>query len=184
MNVLFALAEIAGLLIAVAMLVVTFVVCLRVLPKMGFTGASRKILSFCVAALSALGLTQVFPSAPSQGVPPNDSTTYSFLLIPYAALGLSLLVLVLLVFVSRWLNVCRECPSQSARPHLPSQAPPSERPHKAAYRDSQKHGQGRRKGGMLPGGVCSGVGLERGATRGGSDSSYVQGDRQDGVRPL
>lgn len=87
--------------------VLVFVVCLRVLPEMGFTGFSRKALAVCVAILSAMGLIMIGPRGSSEGVfvPWPDY----FILLPYAALGLTLLLLPLVLLLAWWIHRLKEC---------------------------------------------------------------------------
>ncbi len=77
-----------GIVIFFVVLVVTW----TVLPKMGFRGLSRAALAFCVAALSVLGLDSGYPVR-LEGDPPSG---IGGILIPYAALGITLLILILL----------------------------------------------------------------------------------------
>lgn len=84
--------------------VIVLVVCLRVLPEMGFDGFSRVVLAVCVAVLSAIGVAVLAPGPLGAGTMQSaPNTEFEFILLPYAALGLSLLVLLLLVLLSRFL---------------------------------------------------------------------------------
>lgn len=139
MNVLIGLAGVAALAVGAAVFVIVFVVCLKVLPEMGFTGTSRNVLAFCVAALSASGLVLLVPPAPAQDAAPPATVTYPFLLIPYAALGLTLLVLMLLGLMSRWLNERGEYPRQPEKPRWPSQDKRADRRRKPVGQRGQKH---------------------------------------------
>ena len=145
MNVLIGLATVAILAVGAAAFVIVFVVCLKVLPDMGFTGASRTILAFCVAALSALGITLLAPMAPAHDAPPP--ATYPFLLIPYAALGLTLLLFLLIAMLAPWFRAHRENPRPPDEPHWPSQAGHADQPRKPECRDSHQHSQARRRPG-------------------------------------
>ena len=98
---------IAGAL-AVAAFVVVFAVCLRVLPEMGFTGTSQEVLAFCVAALSAIGIVAFGPGTSSHGPVPQESSTFHFVLLPYAALGLTLLLLILFLLLAGWYERLKE----------------------------------------------------------------------------
>ena len=81
-------------LVAAAVVLIVAVVCLRVFAEIGYNGLSRITLTLCVAGLSALGIVY--------GLPPTYSgEAMRFLLIPYAALGLSLLLLQVLVWLGR-----------------------------------------------------------------------------------
>ncbi len=94
--------------VAAAAFVVVFVVCLRVLPEMGFTGASQKVLAFCVAALSAIGIVALGPEGSSAGPTTPESSTVHFVLLPYAALGLTLLLLIFFLLMAGWFERLRQ----------------------------------------------------------------------------
>lgn len=93
---------------AAAAFVVVFVACLRVLPEMGFTGASQKVLSFCVAGLSAIGIVGFGPGGSSSIPVTEEPITVHFVLLPYAALGLTLLLLLLLLLLFKCFNGVKE----------------------------------------------------------------------------
>lgn len=99
MNQAYELSGVLGFSIALAVLVVVFLVCLQVLPQMGFDGASRRALAISVALLSAAGLFHTVLASTSHGAAESDSSTYHFLLLPYEALGLTLLALLPLLFI-------------------------------------------------------------------------------------
>ncbi|MCC6487439.1 MAG: hypothetical protein IT364_08055 [Candidatus Hydrogenedentes bacterium] len=86
-----------GVTVVMAVFVIVLFVCLRILPEMGFDGFSRKALAFCVAVLSAMGLMMLGPGRASDGA--SEPLTDNFILLPYAALGLTLLLLPLLFFL-------------------------------------------------------------------------------------
>ena len=147
MNLLIGLGAVAALAVGAAAFVIVFVVCLKVLPEMGFTGASRTILAFCVAALSALGIMLLAPVAPAHDAAPPATITYPFLLIPYAALGLTLLLFLLIALLASWFRAHREHPRPRDEPHWPSHARHAGQPRKPECQDSHQHGQARRRPG-------------------------------------
>lgn len=141
MNVLIGLAGVAALAVGAAVFVIVFVVCLKVLPEMGFTGTSRNVLAFCVAALSASGVVLLVPPAPAQDAPPPATVTYPFLFIPYAALGLTLLLLLLIALLAPWVRAHRENTGQPEECNRPSQAGHAEQRWKSTCHDDHQHGQ-------------------------------------------
>jgi hypothetical protein len=78
--------------------VILFVVCLRVFTEMGFGWFSGKVLAFCVAALSVMSLKMFAPEQGSHDVSEPLPRLEYFLLLPYAALGLTLAVLPFIFF--------------------------------------------------------------------------------------
>ena len=125
MNAVHQITEGTGLFVVGAVFVIVLVVSLRALSEMGFTGASRKTLAFCVAALSVMGLTLLGPREPFQGLPQSGPSTFYFLLIPYAALGLALLALLLLVFISRCIQALKEKRRLAVKDSWPSHEYPA-----------------------------------------------------------
>jgi hypothetical protein len=97
---------------------IVLVVCLRVLPEMGFDGFSRKVLAVCVAVLSAMGLLMFRPGRAPEGA--SEPWPEYFILLPYAALGLTLLLLPLLFFLFWCLERFKE---HFRRERKPSQHP-------------------------------------------------------------
>ncbi len=108
MNELVGQAWTLGAPVVLIVFVVVFVVCLRVLPEMGFGGFSARVLAFCVAALSAMGLIMLEPERGSREVSESVPLPESFLLMPYATLGLTLLLLPLILFVCKCFYAFRE----------------------------------------------------------------------------
>ena len=114
-------------------LVLVFVCSLIVLEQIeGFSGGARWVIAACVALLSASGLT----SGSADGSPSAGSDVDGILL-PYAALGLTLIVLLILYVLARLLLALRavklrllgrsdskgRAPSAQVaeRPHAPAQ---------------------------------------------------------------
>ena len=67
-------------------------------------GPAALTVAFCTSALTVMALLQKAP-APVSDEQPESSTSHplvSFILLPYAALGLTLLLLPLLLWVSKW----------------------------------------------------------------------------------
>jgi hypothetical protein len=117
-----------------ATFVVVLIVCLRVLPEMGFTGFSRIVLAVCVAVLSAIGVAVLTPRPLGAGtVQTAPNTEFDFILLPYAALGLSLLILLLLVLLSQIL------PSQDrAGRRKPDEIRPHQKPKSGVHEERAK----------------------------------------------
>jgi hypothetical protein len=100
--------------IILVIFVVVLIVCLRVLPEMGFDGFSKKILAFCVAVLSAMGLLMFRPARTPDGA--SEPWPDYFILLPYAALGLTLLLLPLLLFLFGCFRRFKECFRRESKP--------------------------------------------------------------------
>ncbi len=69
-----------------------------------FRGPAALTVAFCMSALTALALLREVP-VPVSDRQPEPSTSHpgvSFILLPYAALGLTLLLLPLLLWLRRW----------------------------------------------------------------------------------
>lgn len=84
---------------------IIFVVCFWLLPVLKLQGFSRLVAALCVAALCILGMmTSGTPPEAAQESEPH-AVTMTFVLIPYTALGLSLVLMALLLLVMRWASV-------------------------------------------------------------------------------
>ncbi|MCL4218027.1 MAG: hypothetical protein KJ052_13620 [Candidatus Hydrogenedentes bacterium] len=96
-------ANIFGWLPIAMLFVIIFVVCFWLLPMLKLQGVSRLVAALCVAALCILGMmTSGTPPEAAQESEPH-AVTMTFVLIPYTALGLSLVLMALLLLVMRWL---------------------------------------------------------------------------------
>ncbi len=97
LNFVAVIAALFGVIVALLFMVIVLTVCWRVLADMGFHGVPRAALAVCVALLSVLGLV-----APIRVVAVGDGQaslpSINVLLIPYAALGLSILLSLLLTW--------------------------------------------------------------------------------------
>ncbi len=97
LSVVAAIATLLGFIVALLFMVIVLTVCWRVLADMGFHGVPRGILAVCVALLSVLGLV-----VPVRVVAVGDGQvslpSINVLLIPYAALGISILLSLLLTW--------------------------------------------------------------------------------------
>lgn len=103
MNEIMAIEGVLGLSVLAAVFVIVYLVTYRALEEMDVSGGSQKTLAAIVALLSVLGLTRFTP-APAPKEPVALDPTLEFLLIPYAALAVVLVVLFLVVFLGRWLG--------------------------------------------------------------------------------
>jgi hypothetical protein len=102
------LASALGSPVVLIVFVIVFVVCLRVLPEMGFSGLSGKMLAFCLAALSAMGLMIFAPERGTHDISESVPQPEYFLLLPYAALGLTLVLLPFIFLIYKWLHALME----------------------------------------------------------------------------
>ncbi len=85
--------------IGIVIFLLVLVVIWKVLPEMGFEGFSRGAMAICIAALSVLGLN-----------PGRTSEVQNVILVPYAALGISILLVLLLIVLAasfKWLGLLR-----------------------------------------------------------------------------
>lgn len=110
------------ILVAVFLMVLT--TSLKALKAMSFFGpGSQRIIAFCTAVLSALGLVEFFaPPARSVKVPSAPTPLLNGVLLPYTALGLTLLVL----FV---LSLFRRAGTGGEKKRTPDGYEPHDRPH-------------------------------------------------------
>ncbi len=69
-----------------------------------FRGPAALTVAFCMSALTALALLREVPVPVSDGQPEPSASHpgVSFILLPYAALGLALLLLPLLLWLRKW----------------------------------------------------------------------------------
>ena len=99
------LPEIMLVLSAVAVFAILFVTILKVLREAGFfKGRTAVLIALCVALLCIVGLSEfVVPNGLHGGPEPTVKTrgTLDYLLLPYVALAVAILVSHLLVFASK-----------------------------------------------------------------------------------
>ena len=97
-----------SLAVAIAAAVVVFAVSARVLQQHSpFGGPTAVMLALCMSVLTALALLRHVPVPASDGQTQPSTTTpeMDFILLPYAALGLTLLLLPFVLFVHRrWMR--------------------------------------------------------------------------------
>jgi len=131
------LASAPGAPVLLMVFVIVFVVCLRVLPEMGFSGLSGKVLAFCVAALSAMGLMIFAPERGSHDISVSVPQPEYFLLLPYAALGLTLVLLPFIFLIHKWLHALMD----GGRRQRESTRIPNETPSKSSGRSTSSDGE-------------------------------------------
>jgi hypothetical protein len=126
-----------GAVVTIAVFVIVLGVCLRVFPEMGFDGFSKKILAFCVAVLSAMGLLMFRPGRAPDGA--SEPWPDYFILLPYAALGLTLLLLPLLLFLFWCFRRFKECFRRESKPFQRSKEwPASQHPKPPAAKNDRE----------------------------------------------
>jgi hypothetical protein len=126
------LIESAELIVALVAFVLVFLVSLQALPQMGFKGAPRWIIGVCVALLSMIGIGQLFSMPAPKDAPQSVSNSLNFLLLPYAALGLTLIVLLLIFFLSKCTYTFQKSRKRSEEPSSASRKPQSRTEMKSA----------------------------------------------------
>ena len=97
-----ALAGIVGLIVGAAIWAVLFVVILHVLKEASpFTGWTCYVLAACVSLLSVIGMFRMLrgPGSPEQSA--RDRAPIGFILLPYAAMGIAMLAVLLLLFLRK-----------------------------------------------------------------------------------
>ena len=93
-----------GLFVGLAVWIILFAVVLDVLKKHSpFDGWAVYVIAVCVALLSVVGIFQFLAPADNAAAPKLQDSPFLFLLLPYAAMGISILiVLLLLLFTKTW----------------------------------------------------------------------------------
>ena len=117
-------------LLAGAVFVILYTVIYKALSETVFDQKVSTILvSGAVSVLCILGMRRVFWPVGHPDAPPASGTgpAFDFLLLPYAALGLVIIILSLLMTLCR--RVCRNRPKKRSKRDLPM-APPSTRKHR------------------------------------------------------
>lgn len=104
------------LTVGVLVFILVFVMTCRILRRATeFQGLPHRVVAFCVAALSVIGLLRTFglQDSASQLVSVSRGPAIDALLIPYAALGLTLLILFILMGIFGLAHRPRRKPDQS-----------------------------------------------------------------------
>ena len=105
-----------GLLIGIAIWAILFVVILEVLKKASpFSDWATYVIAVCVSLLSVIGMHRMLVGVPSHSPDTDEKDPFGFLLLPYAAMGIAMLIVLLLLFLRRILPTRRE---ESCRPEL------------------------------------------------------------------
>jgi len=101
---IFALHEFILLLSGVAIFTILFVIIHRILKQMSiFQGPTAVIVAICVSLLSVIGLSRFFVIADvaCKTTENRRDITLDFILLPYTALALAIILVLLLSFVNR-----------------------------------------------------------------------------------
>ena len=101
---IFVLHELILLLSATVIFTILFVIIHRILKQMSiFQGPAVVIIAICVSLLSVMGLSRFFVIADvtSKTTENRHDITLDFILLPYTALALAIILVLLLSFVSR-----------------------------------------------------------------------------------
>ena len=98
-----------GLLVGVAIWAILFVVILEVLKKASpFSDWATYVIAVCVSLLSVIGMHRMLSGASSHSAGTDEKDPFGFLLLPYAAMGIAMLLVLLLLFLRRTLSTRRE----------------------------------------------------------------------------
>ena len=98
-----------GLLIGAGIWLILFVVTLEVLKKHSlFSGWTLYVLAVCVSLLSVIGIFRIFVGGKGPSDASDKEDPFSFILLPYAAMGISILIILLMVFLRRILRARRK----------------------------------------------------------------------------
>ena len=104
-----------SLLIGAVIFLILFLAILEVLKKHSlFSGATLHILAVCVSLLSVIGIFRIFVEAEGPSDVSGKEDPFSFILLPYAAMGISILIILLIMFLRKTLGVRRERSERSA----------------------------------------------------------------------
>ena len=106
-----------GLLIGAAIWIILFTMILEVLKKASlFSGWPRHAIAVCTSLHSVIGIHRLL--APQGCLTPpstHEENPFGFLLLPYAATGISILVVLLFVFLQKLGRTRREMPWEAER---------------------------------------------------------------------
>ena len=101
-------SPVIGLMVGAAIWVVLFTVILEVLKKASpFAGWTCYVMAACISLLSVIAMFRMLGGAAPRSEPARDRDPLGFLLLPYAAMGISMLVLLLLAFLRKHARVRR-----------------------------------------------------------------------------
>ena len=105
-----------SLLVGAVIWAILFVVILEVLKKASpFSGWTTYVIAVCVSLLSVIGMFRFLTGGTGHSGDPDKKDPFGFLLLPYAAMGIAMLIVLLLLFLRRMLPTRREEPR---RPEL------------------------------------------------------------------
>ena len=91
-----------SLLVGAVIWAILFVVILEVLKKASpFSDWATYVIAVCASLLSVIGMHRMLAGAPSHSAGSDEKDPFGFLLLPYAALGIAMLIVLLLLFLRR-----------------------------------------------------------------------------------
>ena len=91
-----------GIVISTVAWAILFAVILDVLKRRSpFEGWTVYVIALCVSLLSVIGIFRFPGPLPNEGAPRNQDEPFTFLLLPYAAMGISMLIVLLLRVFTR-----------------------------------------------------------------------------------
>ena len=98
-----------GLAIGAAVWLILFVVIREALKRaLPFSGWTTDVIAVCASLLSVIGMHRMLAGAPSHSPDTDEKDPFGFLLLPYAAMGIAMLIVLLLLFLRRMLPRRRE----------------------------------------------------------------------------
>jgi tellurite resistance protein TehA-like permease len=105
-----------GLLAGAAIWAILFVVILGALKRASlFSGPATYVVAACASLLSVIGMSRIFSGGPGRSAGAGKENLLEFLLLPYAAMGIAML-LVLLLLLLRKRRPDRERPRHPSEP--------------------------------------------------------------------
>ena len=111
-----------GLLIGIAIWAILFAVILEVLKKASpFESWTCYVLAACVSLLSVIGMHRMLAGRPTGAENQGGGEPFSFLLLPYAAMGISMLLVLLLLFLRKISRLRKEMPWDEERSKVTEQ---------------------------------------------------------------
>ena len=94
-----------ALLVAGAIWAILFVAVLGALKKASLLpGWARYVLVTCASLLSVIGMSRIFSGGPGRSLVADRESPLEFLLLPYAAMGIAMLLVLLLLFLRKFVS--------------------------------------------------------------------------------
>jgi len=149
-HLLGSLTGVVGLLAGAAICVILFVAILRALKRASlFSGSATYVVAACASLLSVIGMSRIFVGATGRSPGAGRENLLEFLLLPYAAMGIAMLLVLLLLLLRRMRPSQEEADglskltSREARDHHDERRPSRNRMSLAAREETRQRGNQR-----------------------------------------